>query len=133
MVLPSLSMPDDAIPERAREYLRQAQETFAQAAASIVVSASAIDSMLKAKGYKDGGLYSRIDKAAQDHLITADMANWAHQVRLDANDQRHADEAAPLPTEADAKRCAEFAFALGEVLFVLPSRVTRGIQDTQRK
>jgi hypothetical protein len=61
------------------------------------------------------------------------MAKWAHQVRLDANDQRHADEAAPLPTTAEAERCFKFAMALAEVFFVLPSRVTRGIEETKAK
>jgi Domain of unknown function (DUF4145) len=96
------------------------------------MSASAIDSMLKVKGYKGGTLHERIDKAAADHIITSDMATWAHQVRLDANDQRHADDDAPLPTQPDAERCAEFALALAEVMFVLPSRVIRGIQETQK-
>ena len=56
--------------------------------------------MLKAKNYKDGTLYSRIQQAADDHLITSEMAKWAHQVSLDANEPRHADEAAPLPIPA---------------------------------
>ena len=132
-VYPRLSLPHEAIPERAREYLRQAQETYFQPAASIAMSASAIDSMLKAKGYKKGTVYERIDQAAADHIITDDMAKWGHQVRLDGNDQRHADENAPLPTQPDAERCAEFALALAEVMFVLPSRVARGIEQTQKK
>jgi hypothetical protein len=131
--LPAPASVADQVPPRAREYLRQAQETLGQAAGSVMLSASAIDAMLKAKGLRDGSLYARIDKAATDHVITSDMAKWAHQVRLDANDQRHADEAAPLPTEQDAKVCFEFALALAEVLFVLPARVTRGIQETERK
>ena len=83
--------------------------------------------MLKEKGLTEGNLYNRVDKAASTHLITEDMAKWAHQVRLDANDQRHADSTAPFPSQDDAKRCLDFALALAEVLFVLPSRVTRGI------
>lgn len=127
---PSLPGIDGNIPERGREYLRQARESLGQAAASIMVCASAIDAMLKAKGLTKGSLYDRIDQAAADHRITSDMAKWAHQVRLDANDQRHADESAPLPTTEDAQRCFDFAMALAEVLFVLPARVTRGIQQT---
>jgi hypothetical protein len=100
---PRVSMPHEAIPERAREFLRQAQETYAQPSASIMCSASAIDAMLKSKNYKKGSLYSRIDQAKDDHLITQDMAKWAHQVRLDANDERHADEEAPLPNQQDAE------------------------------
>ena len=96
------------------------------------MSASAIDAMLKNRGLTKGTLYERIDLAAEQHLITTDMAKWAHQVRLDANDQRHADEAAPLPTTPDAERCFAFAVALAEVLFVLPARVTRGIEETKK-
>jgi len=130
--LPSPVSVSHTVPQRAREYLQQAQETIGQPAASIVMSASAIDAMLKKRGWSDGTLYARIDKAAEDHLITADMAKWAHQVRLDANEQRHADEAAPLPGREDAERCFTFALALAEFLFVLPARVTRGIEDSIR-
>ena len=51
-----------------------------------------------------------------------------HAVRLDANDQRHADESADLPTDKDAQRCIAFALALAEILFVLPSRIERGLR-----
>ena len=59
------------------------------------------------------------------------MAKWAHQVRLDANDQRHADEKARLPDGQDAKNSLEFSKALAEILFVLPSKVTKGIATSQ--
>ena len=94
-----------------------------------MVCASAVDAMLKAKEYTDGRLYTRIDKAADDHLLTPEMAKWAHQVRLDANEQRHADEQAPLPSTEDARRAIDFAKALAELLFVLPARVQRGIVE----
>jgi hypothetical protein len=89
--------------------------------------------MLKAKGYKEGSLYSRINKAAEDNLITKEMAEWAHEVRLDANDQRHSDDAAPLPGVDDAKRSIRFAWALAQFLFVLPATVKRGIEDAKPK
>ena len=91
---------------------------------------SSVDAMLKEKNYKDGSLYKRIDEAAKDHLITSEMAEWAHEVRLDANDQRHADESTELPTQAEAEKCIDFTKALGEFLFVLPSRVERGRKGT---
>jgi hypothetical protein len=47
-------------------------------------------------------------------------------VRLDANDERHADENADLPTEVDAKRCIDFTKALAEFLFILPDRIAKG-------
>jgi hypothetical protein len=118
---------DPTIPERPREYLKQASDGIGQPMASIVMSAGAVDAMLKDKGLVTGSLYQRIDEAVNTHLITADMAMWAHHVRLDANDQRHADPGAAMPTQEDAKKCLDFALALAEVLFVLPLRVTRGI------
>ena len=56
------------------------------------------------------------------------MDEWAHDVRLDANEQRHADEAATLPGEGDAKRYVDFSLALAEFLSVLPARVHRGLK-----
>ena len=91
-----------------------------------MLAASSIDAMLKDKGLKKGSLNDRIDEASKKNLITAEMALWAHEIRLDANDQRHADENAPLPTEADVKKVIEFARALAEFMFVLPDMVTRG-------
>jgi hypothetical protein len=116
----------EEIPPRAKEYLSQAIASVHAPVGAIITAASAVDAMLKNQGYRDGDLYSRIDAAAADHLITKEMAAWAHEVRLDANTQRHADEDAPLPSPDDAVRVIEFAKALGQFLFVLPARVERG-------
>ena len=94
------------------------------------MAASAVDAMLKAKGYTEGNLYPRINKAAVDHVITEEMAQWAHEVRLEANDPRHADVNNPLPSQADAVRSIDFVQALGQLLFVLPERVKRGRAKT---
>jgi hypothetical protein len=123
---------DSSVPDRARTFLVQAQESIHSPVASQLVCASAVDSMLKSLGLKDGSLYSRIDAAATNHLITDSMKAWAHDIRLDANDQRHADDNAPLPTEDDAKRCIDFALALAEFLFVLPARVKRGMSKPKQ-
>ncbi len=119
----------EEIPDRPRAYLQQAHDSLHAPAGAVMLAASAVDSMLKAKGYPDGSLYARIEKAVAANVITEDMGKWAHVVRLDANDQRHADDAADLPTEADARRVLDFARTLAEVMFVLPSRVERGLKD----
>ena len=121
---------DETIDPVAREYLRQCKESLHAPAGAIMLAASAVDAMLKSKGYKDGNLSGRIRQAASEHLITQDMARWAHQVRLDANDQRHADDGASLPEEEDARRSLDFALALAEIIFVLPARVTRGLNES---
>lgn len=129
LVLPTPASVDEAIPERAREYLRQALGSMSNPSGAVMLAASAVDSTLKVKGYKQGTLYTRIGEAEKAHLITAEMAAWAHDVRLEANSERHADETEPLPNEADARRVLEFAQALAQLLFVLPARVERGRKD----
>jgi hypothetical protein len=125
-IYPSPRVVDDAVPARPREFLLQAINSLHAPAGAVMLTASSVDAMLKAKNYATGSLYSRIDAAAKDHLITDEMAAWAHEVRLDANDQRHADETACLPDVADAEKVVEFALALAQFLFVLPARVERG-------
>lgn len=124
---------DESIPPLAREYLRQCRDSQHAPAGAVMLAASAVDAMLKTKQYVDGTLNSRIEEAARNHLITKEMAEWAHRVRLDANDQRHADKETSIPSESDAKRSLEFATALGEFLFVLPARVRIGISGAHEE
>ncbi len=98
-------------------------------AGALMLAESAVDAMLKAKDYTEGSLYSRINSARDDHLITPEMAEWAHEVRLDANDPRHADQTKPVPEIADAARIIECTQALAQFVFVLPARVSRGRTD----
>ena len=128
---PKIENVDDIIPDKPKAFLQQAIDSTFAPAGSVMLCASAVDSMLKDKGYIDGSLYKRINQAADEHLITREMAQWAHQVRLDANDQRHADVNAGLPTVDDAKKAIKFAKALAEFLFVLPSKVAKGLEETK--
>jgi len=122
---------EEAIPNRAREYLEQAISSISAPAGAVMLAASSVDAMLKEKGLNNGSLYSRINLAVENHLITEEMSRWAHEVRLDANDQRHSDNSSALPTSDDAKKVIDFVQALGTFLFVLPARVERGITNAQ--
>ena len=53
---PSGTEVDESIPDRARDFLNQALNTIHAPAGSIMLSASAVDTMLKVKGYKEGSL-----------------------------------------------------------------------------
>lgn len=116
------------IPERPKKFLAQALASIHAPAGAVMLAASAVDAMLKEKNYKEGSLYSRIEKAAKDHLITNEMAMWAHDVRLDANDQRHSDDNSGMPTTEDAQRVLDFSIAFAEYLFVLPAKIKRGLK-----
>ena len=131
-ILPAPMRVDNDLPERARVYLGQALGSLHAPDGAVMLAASAIDAMLKDIGLRDGSLYARIEQAQVNGRITADMATWAHQVRLDANDPRHADETTPHHDRESARRAVDFARALGEYLFALPKRVTRGIAATRQ-
>ncbi|MBI3440911.1 MAG: DUF4145 domain-containing protein [Proteobacteria bacterium] len=125
-IWPKPSIVDGAIPDKARQFLEQAINSIHAPSGAVMLCASAVDEMLKDKGHPTGTLNTRIDAAAKNHLITPEMAVWAHEVRLDANDQRHADKDAPLPNAAAAQKAIEFVQALAEFLYVLPARVAQG-------
>ena len=116
----------DNLPDSAEKFLKQALDSMHAPDGAVMLCASAIDSMLKEKGYKDGNLYSRINEAAENNLITQDMKEWADAVRLEANNTRHADEERPHMTQEDAKQVFTFANALGTFLYELPAKIEKG-------
>jgi len=128
---PTVREVDKSLPDDAQRYLKQAVDTLFAPDASTVMAASAVDAMLKAKGFRDGSLYARIDQAVQDHVLTEGMGRWAHKVRLEANAVRHADDQAPQPTAAEAAQVVEFASALGDFLFVFTARVDQGVSEAE--
>jgi len=126
-IFPSGRTAHEDIPEPARSFLQQAYDTLHAPDAAAVMAGSAVDGMLKARGYVEGSLYSRIDQALADNLLTKGMADWAHEVRLGSNRPRHADKESPNLSSEEALQSVEFAEALGNFLFVLTARVARGI------
>lgn len=127
LIFPVVETVDNSVPDRPREYLKQAIETTFAPAGSLMLCASSVDAMLKEKGFEDGSLYKRIKSAIDSHILTEDMGEWAHKVRLDANDQRHSDYQKSLPTIQDAENCIQFVKALAEFLFVLPNKIHESI------
>lgn len=129
-IWPDEKIAHEDIPQPARTFLQQAFETLHAPDAAAVMAGSAVDAMMKAKGYDDKkkSLYHRIDDALSDNLLTKGMADWAHSVRLGSNRPRHADAEKPHVSPAEAQQSVEFAEALGQFLFVLTAKIDRGIE-----
>ncbi len=132
-IFPSSTEISNDVPDRAKIFLEQSIASIHAPAGAVMLAASSVDAMLKEKGYNKGSLYNRIEKAVEEHLLTPEIAKWAHEVRLDANDQRHADEKASIPSGEDAKKAIDFTKAIAEYLFVLPARIQRGIGNKSSK
>ncbi len=127
-VIPAPKTPHGDLPTVAREFLKQAYETIHAPDAAAVMAGSAVDAMLKELGFEKGSLYDRIDEAVAGHVLTEAMGDWAHEVRLGSNRPRHADKEKPHVTKQEAEQSVEFAEALGNFLFVLTSKIKRGIE-----
>lgn len=126
--IPSSKNAPDELPQNARVYLQQALEAQGQPDLAAMGAASSIDAMLKAKGLKEGTLNQRINKAVEEKILTQDMADWAHAIRLSANDPRHADEENSHINPEISRQMLEFAETLGLVLFVLPARIKKNLE-----
>lgn len=111
-VFPNYRKLDDEVSSDAKAYIEQAISSIHAPAGAVMLAASCVDAMLKEKGHLNGSVNSRIEQVAKDYLFMTDMAAWEHEVRLDANDQRHADLNASLPSKEDAERIVDFASAL---------------------
>ena len=122
---PPIKSAADAIPSRAKNFLQQAMESTHAPDGAVMLAASSVDAMLKEVGYKEGTLFSRIQAASANGLLTDQMRDWAHEIRLSANEPRHADDNFGGSTISDAKQVIDFAEALGDYLFVLPARVKK--------
>ncbi|MDZ4307249.1 DUF4145 domain-containing protein [Allopontixanthobacter sp.] len=122
---PNLEKAAEELPQKAAKFLQQALESKHAPDGALMLAASAIDAMLKDKGFKAGTLYQRIQKAHKDGLLTMDMEAWAHEMRLSANEPRHADDEFDGATTEDAEQILAFAKALGQYLYVLPAQVKR--------
>jgi hypothetical protein len=120
---PAMASVDAAVVPSAARYLKQALETRYAPDACVLMCASAIDAMLKDKGVAEGTLKQRIDLALEQRLIPTALSIWAHRVRLDANDTRHADVASGGMTAEDAARAIDFANAMANYLYVLPAKM----------
>ena len=131
-IYPSISEPAKELPERVRTYLNQANLSMHAPDGAAMLAGAAVDAMLKEKGYTKGSVYDRIDKALGDNILTQDMAEWAHDVRLGSNRPRHADLDSPHVSAEEAKQSVEFAEMLGHFLFVLPARVKNSAKKAKQ-
>jgi len=65
-------------------------------------------------------LEKRIDKMAQDHLITPALQAWAHDLRIDGNEALHGDKEPPKALVSHMERLTYFLLVY---LYTLPAQV----------
>ena len=123
---PSGQYVPEELPAAAKRFLAQAISSIHAPDGAVMLLGSTVDAILKDKGFSQGSVYSRIDLAKAAHLLTEDMAEWAHSVRLGSNRPRHADADDAHVTNEEAAQALEYVQTLAQLLYVLPKRIDLG-------
>ncbi len=122
-----------ATPERIAKFFIEAQENFNRGnfETSVGLARKVIDLATHHLGVSAdisvNNLSARINRLRDNNMLTADMADWAHIVRLDGNESVHTDEEF---TEQETKEILDFTETFLLYSFTLPSMVLSRRSDT---
>lgn len=73
-------------------------------------------------------LGKRIDKLEKDGLITKDLKDWAHKIRLEGNEAVHD---LPKPTKEQTEELQLFTELVLTYLFTLPAKIKANLPATE--
>jgi hypothetical protein len=114
------------VPDALGHYFTQASEAFhnrhydASGAMSRKVVDVSTQKLLGEDAKKFGTINARINELASRGLLTVELKDWAHQIRLDGNEASHDEK--PY-TEDDAKELVGFAELYLTYVYSLPGRL----------
>lgn len=118
---PDTSAPDHTPTNVARFYAQGMDNLPGNWDAAGSMFRKALETALKNKFPEiKGTLYERIEKAAKQHKLMPDLADWAHQIRLDGRNAVHEEE--PFSKE-EAERLSTFTKLILLYLFSLPGMI----------
>ena len=67
--------------------------------AAVLMARTALEATAKNKGVTSGSLYEKIDELAAGNIITGQLAQEAHEIRLLGNEMAHGDPSTPVSGE----------------------------------
>jgi hypothetical protein len=116
---PATSSAPDHTPEPVRSFFLEAVSCVKTAPnASGAMFRKSLDAALKLLHPNgSGNLIKRINSAADEGLLTKDLANWAHRLRIEGNDAVHDED--PF-TQEEAEQLYQFAELFMMYVFTLP-------------
>ena len=123
-ISPSPPEPPDHLPDNIRSFFQQGMDNLSgNFDAAGAMFRKTLDVALKDKFSDIKGTFNqRIDEAAKQQGLTPDLADWAHQIRLDGNEASHGEE--PFSQE-DAQRLSSFTELVLRYLYTLPGMLER--------
>lgn len=120
---------------------RAAQEAYSSASvgnymAAILMARTVIEATAKHLGVTKGDLAAKINSLRDDHGLSKNVADQAHEVRFAGNDMAHGDIKAPLEESIDAEDADEILELMAAVLngiFQEPARLARAREKRSAK
>lgn len=117
---------DESVPSRVAEDYVEAIKCFDIGAnrASVVMCRRALQNSVIEKGAKKGKLFDQIDELYDNQIITKDIKDWAHEIRLTGNVGAHPDEdGLEDVTPEDAKELLKFMEEYLNYVYIMPAKV----------
>lgn len=90
-----------------------------------------LDLATKERGEANGNLQKRIEALHAAGKLTADLRDWAHEIRLDGNSAAH-DPLTPEERKALANELREFVAIFLKFVYELPGRIRQRRAQTER-
>lgn len=119
---------DKSIPDKVREDYTEAIKCFDVGAnkASVVMCRRALQNSVIDKGAKKGRLVDQIDELYGSQIITKDIKDWAHEIRLTGNIGAHPDEDGLQDvTQEDADELIKFMEEYLNYVYIMPAKVAK--------
>ncbi len=122
---------DRSVPEQVQLDMVEAYKSYDAGAwrGSASMTRRALQNSLMEKGATKEKLREQIDELFDKDIITKDIRNWAHEIRLTGNIGAHPDkDGLKDVTQAEAKQLLDFMEQYLNYVYVMPARV-----DEKRK
>jgi hypothetical protein len=119
---------EDSIPKRVASDYVEAIKCFDVGAekASAAMCRRALQNSIIEKGAKKGKLVDQIDELFEKQIITKDIKDWAHEIRLTGNVGAHPDEDGLQDVSPkEAKELLEFMEEYLNYVYVMPDKVAK--------
>lgn len=92
--------------------------------AAALLARTVIEAVAKDKGITSGSLVSKINQLRKADLLTANLTEAAHDIRLTGNDIAHGDLSIPI-SEEDCDDLLDFMSSILEEIYQRPANLAR--------
>lgn len=119
---------EDSIPKNVASDYIEAIKCFDVGAnrASASMCRRALQSSVLERGAKKGKLFDQINELFEKQIITKDIKDWAHEIRLTANIGAHPDEdGLEDVTPTEAKELLDFTEQYLNYVYIMPDKVAK--------